>query len=437
MLTLNRRRFLTVAGGSAAATTVFLPGNAFGRANEKLRLGIVGTGPWGTRLARDFLQIDDCEVVSACDIDSVRVEKLAADLLESGGKKVNIVTDVRKMLDDRSIDAIVVATPTHWNALVTIWACQAGKDVYLGSPILAHNVFESRQVVEAAAKYHRVVQCGLYKRGNSSYERIVATIKEGAIGRVSLVRVWMLPSLAPLRNKENSEAPRHVDYNLWLGPAQTKPFNPNRFHSTWQWFWDYGAGTLGDHAADYLDLAVWALNLSGPVGAISSGEKQFADARETPDTMGVAYEFPNVTVIWEHRPRVRGDEPVGMEFYGTEGRKLRIGPSSWNVLQIQERREQGYHVEQLSQPLRVVNSRDHVREHLRSFVDSVKSRESLVASAAEAHTGTTLSHLGNIAWRTGHALQFDPKVERFINNGEANALLRREYRQGFTVPDRV
>ncbi len=246
---------------------------------------------------------DDVEVAAVdCDIDQSAVEETAQG--RAGGaqkRQPRVEKDIRKVLEDRDVDALVVATPDHWHALATVWACQAGKHVYVEKPV-SHNLVEGRRMIEAARKHDRVVQVGLQRRSGAHFQSAAEFVRSGRLGKIPFARAWIAGNRKSIGRKPDGEPPAGVDYDLWLGPAPERPFNPNRFHYNWRWNWDYGTGEIGNNGVHGLDVVRWVVGLDAPLRVTSGGGKlYYDDDQQTPDTQAVTFDFPATTVVWEHR----------------------------------------------------------------------------------------------------------------------------------------
>jgi len=289
---VDRRAFLQRSAGKAAVGVAaglsgWLPANA--AAQGPLRLGLIGARSRGLELVRAAARLPGVEVAAVCDVDA-GIRNDTARRLDLAAAP-HQVSDYRALLDDGRIDAVIIATPDHWHAKMTIDACQAGKDVYLESPA-THSDAEWSQVVAAAARNQRIVQTGLQQRSGAFVQSAVSFLRSGGIGQVRFARAWMACRRKPIGRRGDSPAPQGVDYAAWLGPAPDREFNGNRFHGNWTRFWDYGSGELGLWGVHWLDVAGWALDLSGPVTTSAVGSQlHFSDDQETPDTLTVHYQF--------------------------------------------------------------------------------------------------------------------------------------------------
>lgn len=428
-----RREFLKTIGHTGAAA---LTAASFARAadapSEKVRVAVIGLRGRGKSLATIFAGLKNVHVAALCDVDPSLVPGVAKSLRDLDQPEPRIEKDLRRLLDDRSLDVVVVATPNHWHALATVWACQAGKDVYVEKPA-GHNVVESRRMVEAARKYNRIVQHGTQRRASPHWLSAAEFARSGKLGRVGMARAWIIRPRKNLGRPADSAPPAGVDYDLWLGPAPLRPFNVNRFHYQWNWFWDYGGGELPNNGVHLLDMARLGLGVDSPDTISSSGGKLvYDDAQETPDTQLVSYEFPGAVLLWEHRcwsnfgllneeglVRIGG----GVIYYGDKG-SLVVNDKGWQVT-VDGKVVENHPGEEDSVAL------------VQNFVDCVKSRQRPAADIEIGHLSTTLAHLGNISQRTGRKLRWDGKQELFPGDTEANAFLHREYRKPFVLPEHV
>lgn len=425
---VNRRQFLDRSARNAAgmaAGVVGLTSNmalANNSPNERVILAGIGVRGQGKFLTSSMAEFPDVRFKTICDIDE-SVAPAAIKSIEKGqGVAPQFVTDFRKVLDDPEIDGVVIATPDHWHALMAIMACQAGKDVYVEKPV-SHNLTEGVKFVEAARKYQRVVQSGIHQRSGAHFQSAVDFVRSGKLGEVKLAKAWIIHRRKPIGKKKNEPVPAGVNYDLWLGPAASRPFNPNRFHYNWHWFWDYGTGEMGNWGVHMLDIARWGLGVDLPERISASGGKYFFDDdQETPDTQVVQYNYPGKTIVWEHRLwSVHGMEGrnAAAAFYGDKG-TLVVDRGGWKVYDQKEAATSG--------------TSDQAATHHRNFIDCIKTRNKPTSDIEIGHISSALCHLGNVAYRAGREIQFDTQQNRVIGNEEANALLGREYRQNWELP---
>ncbi len=420
--------------------------------SEKVILSIIGCGGRGHTLARDFVARGDVEVASTADPDLGRARNLARELADRTGRKPEVFQDLRKALEDRSVDAVVVATPDHWHALATVWACQAGKDVYVEKPA-SYSIWEGRKMVEAARKYGRVVQVGTQNRSAPEVQEAVEYVRSGALGKVHFARVCNLKSGGPFHAPRESKLPEGIDYDLWLGPAPSRPFSAGHFHGGWYYFFAYCGGDMGNDSSHQLDIARWVLGRRYPRTVYATGGNlAFRDDRDVPDTQMVLFEFDDDLVMsfeltqWApYMDKIAGDVRQGdlfpywpqcatrVELYGTKGLMIlgRHG-GGWQVFERPE---------VVSRPGKVVAQRyGRIPDppHKENFLSSIRNRARPNADIEEGHVSAVLSHLGNISYRVGcRKLRFDAATETFVGDEEANRLLKREFRAPYAIPDEV
>jgi predicted dehydrogenase len=427
---LHRRRFLTASAATAASLTALTAAGAAGRPNERIQIAVMGVRGRGRDHIRMFSALDDVEIAYVCDPDDNVVPAALKAVAARQKRPPRVERDVRRVLQDKAVTALVIAAPDHWHALATIWACQAGKHVYVEKPA-SHNLIEGRRMVEAARKYHRVVQLGTQSRSSASLARAAEFVRSGKLGKTPHARAWIGGSRPNIGHQKDAEAPTGVDYNLWLGPAPERPFNANRFHYRWHWMWDYGTGELGNNGIHALDRLRWIMDLDAPTRIVAAGGKFFYDDdQETPDTLTATYEFPTCSVSCEHRIWSPGTGD-GAAIYGEHG-ILMLDREGWHVQKGVDATDKGDGEE------RSVEG----SVHQRNFIDCIKSSSGTSvrrpnADIEEGHKSTRLCHLGNIAFRTGRALRFDADTETLVGDAEANRLLGRTYRKPFVLPEKV
>ncbi|MSR32188.1 MAG: Gfo/Idh/MocA family oxidoreductase [Gemmataceae bacterium] len=426
MKKLNRREF-SRQGGALAAGLFLAPSitQAIGP-NDKIRIACVGVRGRGGGLLHEFASQPDVEVTHIADIDeSVRTRR-AAEIKDKTKKEPKLVVDYLDLLKDPSIDAFVIGTPDHWHALPAIHACLAGKDVYVEKPD-GHNIVEGKTMVAAARKNNRMVQMGTQSRSATFLKEAVEYIRKGNIGKTIFARAWETDRQGAISKVPDSEPPKGVDYDLWLGAAPKKPFNSRRFHGNWRWFFDYGCGDLGNDGVHRLDYARWALGAPAWPDAISTagGKFFFDDVQEWPDTMQVTYEYPGKILVYEMRvwskPKLYGITE-GAAIHGDGGWVL-LSNSDWKAFDKDGKQAAGG-----TGPSPSIL-------HVRNFLDCMRSRkrQELNQEIEQGHQSSVLCHAGNIAWRTGKKLRFNSATESF-DDAEANRYLGREARKGFELP---
>jgi len=442
----TRRRFLRGAAGAMAIGATAVSGSRVLGASDRVRVALVGCGGRGRFVAGLMRQVEGVEFVAACDVYQARAEsakKWAGDGSDSCG-------DFRKVLDRKDVDAVLIATPDHWHATIAVLACRAGKDVYVEKP-LAHNVREGRAVVEAARKYNRVVQVGTQQRSAPHYREIARIVHGGEIGPVHFVRIWNYMNLWPngIGKAEDSDPPPGVDWDMYLGPAPLRPFNKNRFVSTFRWFWDYAGGMATDWGTHRFDSMHEIMGADAPLTISAAGRRyELNDGAETPDFLQITYEYPQFTVSYEasninafgaggrlaaktyYKSSGAGyDRPNGEAFYGTKGTIVsdRVGYELYREPAVLARQGKAVSAEYLKPT--VVAAEDATAVHVRNFIDCVRSRQRPSADVEIGHRSSIVPHLGNIAYRTGRKIRWDADREQIVGDPDAAKLLSREARK--------
>ena len=424
----NRRTFLETGSAAVAASFLNLNPRALG-ANEKIALGLIGGRNQGKHDALAAIK-QGAEIKTFCDLDDAILAKTGAQLEEAQGKRPEFVKDFRRLLDDKSIDAVIIATPDHWHAGITIAACQAGKDVYIEKP-LSQTIHEGHLMRDAARKYNRVVQVGTQRRSMEHFRSAVEYVASGKLGKICLIKAWMCQLRPTIGNPPDGTAPAGVDYDVWLGPAPARTFNPNRFHYNWRFFWDYGNTELGNQGVHMLDVAMWAIeSMRGLENCLprqvsgTSGIYWLDDAKEVPDTQVLTYDYGDFALVWELRSFARHHPIEGTEgataFYGTDATLVADDDQGWTVYD-----NNGKAVE---------NVKPAGGSHEGNFLDCIKSRKRPNADVELGRLSTTICHLGNIATRLKRDVRFDPKTETFGDDKEANAYLTKQYRAPYVLP---
>ncbi len=426
-MTLIDRRTLIAAAGTSALTIVQNPAKA--APSERTTVCVVGVRGRGMSLAQTFAKLPNAQVTHVCDVNQARFEPATKAIAEIQKSTPKTVQDLRKVLDDPSVDAFVVATPDHWHALATIWACQAGKHVYVEKPI-SNNVFEGWQMIQAARKYNRVVQVGTQSRSAPHYKEAMEFLKSGKLGRVHMAKAWNSQLRRRVPAVADSAVPEGIDWNLWQGPAPERAYNENYYTYGWRWLWDYGTGDMGNDGVHDLDIARWGLDVKYPEQIQCTGSKlEFTgDIQQTPDTQIATYTFPeNKILVYEQRlwsPYFQEGFENGVAFYGTEGYML-IGRKSWTVVEKRNKIAFEHKVEFTEQP------------HVENFLAAVQKQTPLNCDIEEGYRSTLLAHLGNLSFRVGRPLRFDAATQALVGDPHANELLKRLGRKEFSIPEQV
>lgn len=425
---LSRRQFLGRSAQNAAGVAAGMVGlsSTVAKAdkNSPVRVGIIGVRNQGKTLASKFARMPDVNVVTLCDVDESLQPAVQKAVLESQETAPRWESDFRRVLDDQHIDAVAIATPDHWHAIMGMLAVQAGKDVYLEKPV-SHTIEEGQRLLDAVRENDCVVQTGLQQRSGTHFQSAIDVVQSGKIGRVQLAKAWVAHSRKPFGAHADADAaPEGVDYDLWLGPASERPFNINRFHHHWQWYQEYGTGELGNWGVHLLDIARWGLQLDLPDRVSAAGSQcVFRGDQEMPDTMTATFHYADHTILWEHRLWTnhglegRGS---GVSFHGDKG-TLVVDRSGWKVYDSKERLTS--------------DTSEQLGAHLRNFIDCVRTRQRPNADIEIGHVSTTMAHLGNIAWKLKREVRFDPASQSFIGDDEACALLTKTYRDPWQLPE--
>jgi predicted dehydrogenase len=392
-------------------------------ANDDLRVGVAGIRGRGNGLANEFNDLDGVRIVALCDVDSNVLEQRVKQYKDRN-QSVTGYGDYRRMLEDKSIDIIAIATPDHWHVPLAAASIIAGKDVYVEKP-MSHTIAEGRLLINLARKHGKMVQHGTQIRSTDGTIEAIEYLKTGKLGKIRMAKAINCQLRGPIGRVADSETPAGVNYDLWLGPAPKRPFNKNRFHYNWHWFWDYGTGDIGNDGIHQIDIARWGLGVEMPKAVSCSGSQLFYDDdHQTPDTQVATFEYDDLYLMFEMRLWT----PYGLEghdngdiFYGDEG-TLSIGRKGWQVTFKNGKEGPG-------------GPRGSYK-HAQNFVNAVRSRNAsnLYAGVEVGHCSAALCHMANIAMRVGHRLKYDAVNERFIDDAEANTYLTKRYRKGYELP---
>ncbi len=436
---MQRRDFLYAGTSSAVLSALATQAAAQQRtvaANDKVAVCVMGVKGRGNSLLETFSSLPDVEVKYICDLDPTVLGQRMEQVTKKGTHRPQGIKDFRTAIDDKTIDAFVIGTPDHWHALPTIYACQAGKDVYVEKPD-GHNVLEGRTMVAAQQKHKRIVQMGTQARSGPHILAAMEYLAAGHLGKVRFAKAWESSRQGSIGNPPDSDPPAGVDYDMWLGSAPKRPFNVRRFHGNWRWFFDYGTGDLGNDGVHRLDIARWGLatavaaqkeTLPAIPQSIASlgGKYYFDDMQEWPDTQMVTYDYGGWLLTYEMRvwsAYPLHEEPEGAAILGDAGSMI-IGNSRWRAFDARGKlvkEEAGQY---------------HDVGHAQNFIDCLRSRQAPAADLATiGHPSSLLCHLGNIAWRAGRTVHFDAAKYTIAGDAEADKLLTRpEYRQPWELP---
>ncbi len=409
---LNRRKFLGAAASVAAAGVVGAPDAVdAGSALERVRLGVIGLRHQGQVLLRELAARPDIDIAAICDIDPRLFSDALSIAAQQDRSAPQTESDFRRLLDDPTIDGVVIATPDHWHANMAVLTCEAGKDVFVEAP-LTRTIREGLQVVEAGRAHQRVLQTGLQQRSGQHFQSAVEAVQQGEIGTVRLVKAWVSHRRNVTAPIENTKSTGDIKYDDWLGPAGPRAFDPLRFHQTWPWFWDYGGGELSLWGVHLLDVALWGMNAGSPSKVSACGGRfEQSAALETPDTLHVQYAFDDFVLTWEHRSWTRhGQEgrTAAVAFHGDDG-TLIVDRGGWKI--YGNRNGQSSPASELLTP------------HVADFIDCIRTRREPSANAEVGHQAATICHLGNIAWRAGREIAFDAQAVECTADAAATKLL--------------
>ncbi len=436
---MERRHFLMGAAAAVSARPMLAS------PNDTVRVACVGVRGQGRSHINNYLKMQNVEIAAICDIDESILNDRIGMVEKASGKKPAAYTDLRKLLEDKNIDAISIATPNHNHTLQTIWALQSGKDVYVEKPC-SHNIFECKQIVAAAKKYNRIVQHGVNARSSPGIQEAVQKMREGVIGDVYMARGLCFKWRDTIGRAKPEPVPAGVHYDLWLGPAPQHEFTKNRFHYNWHWFWDYGNGDIGNQGIHEMDIARWGLGVTYPtkVSAIG-GHFMFDDDQETPNTLTATYEFnengKHKMLVFEVRHWISNHEAGIGETRGRNGRvdsntvgNLFYGSKGYLAIDGYNRYYTFLGRDQQPGP-----SANEGGNNWQNFIDVVRSRDTSKQNnrIEEGAASCVLMHLANISYRVGRTLHFDPNTMTIVGDKEANTLLTRKYRAPFVVPEKV
>ena len=442
----SRRQF--IRGSSLAAVSLGLTGAREAAAqaktaapSDRVRFGVIGCKGMGWADMRSALRTEGVECVALADVDQSVLDERAKDAAEAGGGATpKLYRDYRKLLDDESIDAVVVGTPDHWHCLMLVDALAAGKHVYVEKP-LANSIDEARAMLAAARRSSRIVQVGQWQRSAPQYQEALKTVRSGVLGNIRLVKVWAYQGwMKPIPVQPDSAAPAGVDYDMWLGPAPKRPFNPNRFHFNFRWFWDYAGGLMTDWGVHEIDVALWVMDTKAPKSVMASGGKLAYpdDASETPDTLQAVFEYDGFNMLWEHATGIDGGNygrTEGIAFIGNNGTAV-VDRGGFELLpetaEVDGQRRYRMEARPPFRP-RDVEALDR---HTANFVEAIRRNDASILKCG-IETGSVAAvnaHMGNVAFKVGRKVYWDPASGSFKGDAEANALIAPAYHNGWKRP---
>jgi predicted dehydrogenase len=444
---LTRRAFIQTSSAAVAWTAASW--NRVRGANDRIGVGVIGFGLIGRIHTRNFKAQPDVQILGLAETFKPRLEA-GVDLIGSG---VTPYADFRRLLENKQIDAVVVATPDHWHALMTMMACAAGKDVYVEKPLTLF-VREGTWMIDVAQRHKRVVQAGTQQRSGPHYQRARDSIRAGSLGELVSVQCNYFRNVSPgFGNPPDQAPPADLDYNLWLGPAPERPYNPNRAIYHFRWFWDYSGGQMTNLGAHSLDTVYWITDVKGPVAVSSAGGRRFLkDNCEVPDVQDVIIEYPGFNTVCEFRECAGGFSRVGMggvEFHGNKG-SMNLGRDGFEI--VSDKKENPVNIvariigghpvggpqpipeptnQKWTEPAKDTSGdwKDQYVRHTRNFLDCIKSRKQPNSDLESAHRVATVCHLANISLKTGRKIRWDADKEVILDDPDASRMLERPYRQ--------
>lgn len=432
----SRRKFLQTTGQTLASAGVLgsLSLNTFAAPrrvsqNDKINVGVIGANGMGWSDAKSFMKIPECNVMAVCDVDQKVIDRRVAEMKEMN-VALQTYTDYRKLLENKDIDVVIIGTPDHWHCLQMVDACAAGKDVYVEKPV-GNSITECEVMVNAQKKYGRAVQCGQWQRSMPHFVDALNFLKSGKLGQIRMVKAWAFQGwMKNIPTLPDGPAPPGVNYDMWLGPAPKRPFNQNRFHFNFRWFWDYAGGLMTDWGVHLVDYVLLGMDAPLPKSVYASGGK-FADpngGNETPDTLAAVYDFGNFTMVWEHAQGISNGNygrDHGMAYIGNNG-TLVLDRKGWEVIADEKRME--------PVPFQP-NKGSGLDAHTVNFINAVKSRKFDTLTCpieAGAHVAI-VCQMGNISFRTGEIVHWDDAKRKF-KESEANKFLAAKYNNQYALP---
>jgi predicted dehydrogenase len=433
----DRREFLKHAGqGAAAATVLAWSGAAKARdANGRLVVAVIGPGGMGSHHVELLSKNKDVHLAYVCDVDETRLAAAAAMAEKHSGAAPKAVKDLRRVLDDKSVDAVWIATPDHWHGPATILACDAGKHVYVEKPC-AHNIREGRLMIEASRRNKVAVQVGTQSRSTAHVRKAMEKLHAGVIGDVLVSKAWNSQMRRSIGHARPSDPPSTLDYDLWLGPAPEVPYQSNLLPGIWRWWYNFGAGDMGNDGVHDIDLACWGLGVDKHPSSIAAlgGKYFFDDDQQFPDTQYVVFEYAGDgkvghkrQLIFEQRiwsPYIQEGYENGNAFYGTQGMMILGKKGGYKIFGPRNKLVEEFN-----------SGEPDLAAHHQNFMDCIRKGGQPNAAIEINHFSSALCHLGNIATRVAGTIQFDPRAERITNNPDAASLVRRKYREGhWAVP---
>lgn len=439
---ISRRRFIAKSrqlgylGVLATQSPFLMPAIKSRPPSDQVNIGLIGCNNRGFHVLQQHLKVEGVKCVAMCDIDRNVLDKRAGEVEQSQGHRPSLYEDFRDLLEQKEVDAVIVGTPDHWHCLPMIYACEMGKDVYVEKP-LANSIEECNLMVKATRKYNRIVQVGQQQRSSEVWKGVMDFLRGGELGQVQKVDIWgnFNYGLGPMKQPDG-QAPSGVNWDLFLGPAPSRPFNPARFHGSWRFFWDYGGGLMTDWGVHLLDMALWARDLKRPPDQVVAQGYQYElpdRSRETHDVMTALFSYGNYLIQWEHNAGKQVgpyDRNYGVAFIGENG-TLVADRAKWEIFPEWDGSKQAFKMEKVGP----VEGRNGHEKHPADFISCIKSRQEPACPIEVGRAVAVAAHMANIALRSGAKnLQWDETANKFTNSRDANKWLVPEYRKPWSLP---
>lgn len=443
---VTRRDFMEssvkTAAGVAVAAYAIQPHTVLG-ANDRVNVAVVGINSRGRAHMNSYSNLDNVQVTHLVDPDTRLFPERVKQMEEKQGKAPKTETDIRRMLEDKKVDAVSIAACDHWHALATIWALQAGKHVNVEKPA-SHNIREGRKMIEAARKYGKVCACNMQNRSFSAVQKAMEYLHSGELGEVYMAKGLCFKPRDSIGRKPDGPIPEGLNFDLWLGPAQWRPYNPNYVHYNWHWFWDFGCTDLGNQGPHQMDIARWGMNKKVHPRRIkcAGGYFAFDSDQQTPNTQMATFEYDDGKIIqFEVRglyTNAENDIKIGNLFFGSKG-WMHLDGKTWKTY-FGRKNEPGPSFSgkgEAADPTNLAGGGGD--DHFGNFIEAVRANDwtKVNADIVEGHYSTSMCHLANLSYRLGRELTFDSHAEQFVGDAQANAYLTREYRHPFVVPEKV
>lgn len=445
---MKRRNFIKGTSAALAGSLFMAPGilSATTRrlsANDTINIGVIGCNGMGWSNVNSLLHMNDVVLTAICDVDKNVIQKRLADYAKLRQNTPKTYVDYREMLNDKSIDAVVIGTPDHWHCKIMVDAVKAGKHVYVEKPI-ANSIAECNIMVAAQEKTGKIVQAGQWQRSGPHYKKAIDFVQSGVLGKIRLVKVWAYQGwMKPVPVVPDSEAPEGVDYKQWLGPAAMRKFNANRFHFNFRWFWDYAGGLMTDWGVHEIDIALYAMKVSVPKSVMATGGKLAYpdDASETPDTLQAVFEYENFNMLWEHATGIDSgpyNRSEGIAFIGNNG-TLVVDRGGYEVIVEHQANGYGNKGANKMEPIEAYkkpNDLNYLDLATQNFIEAVKKNDqSLLNTPIKSGSVAAINaQMGNIAYRTGSKVFWDASKNSFKDNAAANKLINPQYHNGWQIP---